>query len=250
MAKKIKVIIVDDQIENIELLSYMLNKHIKDVEVVGFAKNLAKTIELIEDNEVDLLFLDIELSNGETGFDIISETEKYKIPTVFVTAFDSYGIEAVKNHVIDYLLKPIDIIELQKCIEFVRSKTNNFSEVNKLEETELVKSIAPNKMIAIPFVDQIKLLKQEDIMYLHSHGKYSTFVLGSGKEVMSSKNIGEYESMLDQNNFVRIHHSYIINLNFLDRIDKDAGMVCVLQNGAEIPISKRKKKELYTRFNY
>lgn len=252
---KIKTLLVDDERENLQLLSYLLEKYIKDIQIVGVARNIDEALNLVETENPDLIFLDIELSNEETGFDLIDTIKDLNILTIIVTAYDHYGIKAIKCNVIDYILKPIDIVELHNSVERVRTKiitkcenTISIENQSKISSNDQ-SSQKENSFIAVPFVNEINLIEKKSILYLKSSGKYTEFFLDTSKTYISSRNMGEYDDQLSLDNFFRVHYSYLINLNQVKRIDKENGWFCIMKNDAEVPISRRRKEELCIRLN-
>lgn len=241
-----KTIIVDDEIPSTELLSYFIKKHCPRLSVEGIAHNLSEAEIIIKQNEPDILFLDIQI-NDQVIFDMLNKVGDLKnFQIIFVTAFDEYAVKAIKIDAIDYLLKPIDINSLKIAVDKAILNIKNKVTFNKLSYSKFETSMKDflynrDKKIAISSQNEIVFVHESEILFLTSHRKYSVINLKNGKELVSSKNIGEFEKVLTPENFFRIHHSHIINLNYLKKIKSG---YCELANGALLQMSIRKGKEL------
>jgi two-component system LytT family response regulator len=250
-----KALLVDDEVNNSELLRYFLDKYCPDVQVIGQAEDLEKAREIYTAEEPALLFLDIELGKSANGFELLSDIDPAATAVIFVTAFSEYALQALRHQAADYLLKPINIEELQQAV--MRAKTRLHTRENPqeglkdmLRETLQGLSAKPEEdFIAVPYMDKIELLKKKDIQYMASSGSYSKITTLDNTVYWSSRNLGEYEKILTGSSFIRVHHSYIINIAFLRSIDKTGGWTCVMQDGTFVPISRRKKDDLYSRLN-
>jgi two-component system LytT family response regulator len=248
MKEYISTVIVEDEINNAELLHHFLTKYCPQLIVEGIAKDLKEAKELIKLKKPKLLFLDIVLDH-ELSFDLLEDKDLSKTQIIFTTAFDKYALKAHKFNTIDYLLKPINIKELKDAVDRAIVKIEDGFILDK----DLINSIKNEiqlhkegeiKRIAISSQNDILLINQDDIISLTSNGKYTIFNFSNGQENVSSKNIGEYEKILNPNKFIRIHHSYMINIDHLIKIDKTKDYYCLLSNGSLLPVSKRKREHL------
>ncbi len=251
----LKAIIVEDESNNAKLLQHFLEKHCPMLITEGIAKNVIEAKELIIAEKPDIVFLDI-LLDDELVFDLFKNKEELpNFQIIFTTAFDEYAIKAFKYNTVDYLLKPIDIGELKKAVDRAiknhnkELKTSNQT-IKSIEEAIKNKQSYNSKIIAIASQKEVLLINEDDIISCSSHGKYTSFQLISGDEIVSSKNIGEYEKLLTPLKFFRIHHSHIINLNHLVKIDKRKDNYCELSNGKLLPLSKRRSSELRKFLNF
>lgn len=248
---KIKTLIVEDEQDNVDVLNHFLKSYCKQIEVVDSASSVKEAKAIIIQETIDLILLDIMLEDG-TGFDLLELIKNEGIPVIFITAYNDFAIKAFKYSAVDYLLKPIQIEELVAAITKVEKQLGADNVKNQMQI--LMNHLAPDSQekdddfIAIPMVEKIEFIKIDTISHLQADGKYSTFVLESGKSVVSSKNIGEYEKLLENNNsFIRVHNTFIVNLNFVSSISKVDGLFCVMKNKTNIPISRRKKEDLFVR---
>lgn len=244
-----KAIIVEDEIQNAELLQHFIKKHCPRINLEGTAYTIHEAEIIIKEKKPHILFLDI-LINGELIFEVLKKVDlPEKSQIIFITAFDEFAIKAIKANALDYLLKPINIKELKLAVDKAISNLNvkipqNNHFFNELESS--IKGLLQNqqKRIAISSQNETIFINENDILFLTSQRKYTIINLKNGSEHVSTKNIGEYEKMLTPKIFFRIHHSHIINLNYLTKIDKTKGSYCELIDGTLLPLSIRKGKEL------
>lgn len=240
----IRAVIVDDEPILRELNKTILNKNFDDVEVIASLGSVAEAIEFINENQPQLLILDIRLSDG-TGFNILQRINPYNYAVIFVTAFDEFAIKAIRFSAIDYILKPIDERDYCDAVDRAISLLNS----NKLQEQvqtffNYYERKTQNRKIVLKTVDAINIVDVSDISYCKSDSNYTTFYLISGEKIMISKAMKEYEEILVDYSFFRPHHSYLVNLNYISRLNKSDGGFLVLRDGTEIPVSLRRKKKL------
>ncbi|MDB9821813.1 LytTR family DNA-binding domain-containing protein [Flavobacteriaceae bacterium] len=206
-----------------------------------------QALSVLKAEEPDLVFLDIVLDR-DTSFDLLQELGKPDFQIIFTTAYDEYAIRAFKYNTIDYLLKPIIIEELVAAVNKVAEKINE----NKTLDMGSIKNISqsfntkhPANFIMISGMDRIDFIHPDEVVYLKSTGRYTEFYLKDKKrKITSSKPIGEYENILDQDVFYRIHNSFLINLAQLININKRAGNYCEMSNGDSLPLSRRRYEGL------
>lgn len=246
---KIKALILEDEQSNIDILVHFLNKYCEDVGDVESAKSVKVALEKFKSFQPDLLLLDIKLGKG-TSFDLLDQIEELKIPIIFITAYDEYAIKAIKYSAIDYILKPVQIDELQDAIARAKKQfkeSSHSDQVNVLKQRLEQPIASQDDFIAIPTLKTIEFIKTQDVQYVMADGKYSTFVFSDGQEIISSRHLGEYEEIFSDIGLFRVHRSYVINLNQIARISKEDGFYCIMNNGKSIPISRRKKEEMLER---
>ncbi|WP_299884042.1 LytTR family DNA-binding domain-containing protein [uncultured Lacinutrix sp.] len=245
---KVNAIIVDDEVNNVDLLVHFLTQYCPDINIIGKATTKSEGVSLVNELKPELLFLDIMLDQG-TGFDLLEEVTFNETKIIFVTAFDEFAIKAFKYNAVDYILKPIEIDQLIKavekaCLDISHHKFTERHQVQNLYRT-VTNNNLPLNLIAIPSKDKIDFVKIEDIIYIKSEGRYSIFNLKGNKQIVATKNLGEYETMLDANTFFRIHNSYLINLTKVLSINKSGGNYCVMENSEQLPIAKRRQDQLH-----
>lgn len=244
----VNAVIIDDEINNVELLVHFVNQYCPQINIVGKAITKTEGIAIINQLKPQLLFLDIMLDEG-TGFDLLEEVTHSKTKIIFVTAYDEFAIKAFKYNAVDYILKPIEIDELVTAVNKACSaiENNEFTELNQVQNLQktVSNSQLPISIIAIPSTEKIDFIKVEDIIYIKSQGRYSIFNLVNNKQIVATKNLGEYETMLDSSTFFRIHNSYLINLTKVISINKAGGNYCVMENSEQLPIAKRRQEQLH-----
>lgn len=241
-------VIIDDEPNNIELLAHFLSKYCPRLEVIGQADTKEDAITIIPQLTPDIVFMDIVLDEG-TGFDVLEAIDTSNLQVIFVTAFDEFAIKAFRYNAVDFVLKPVEIEALIVAVNNAseRLEKNQFIEGNRL--SALVEAMSTEKLnqdfIAIPTIEKIEFIKTNSIIYCQSDGKYTEFYLTEKRKIVSSKNLGEYENLLDDTVFFRIHNSYIVNLNFVQNINKAAGNYVELGNNISLPIAKRRQDSLH-----
>lgn len=238
-----KALIVEDEINNAKFLNYLVDSYSPSIEVIGIAINLIEAKKLIARKHPDIIFLDIELGKNN-GFEIFDTFDPEDFQIIFTTAYDDYAIDAIKISVVDYLIKPIDIEEFisgtQKAIMNLKKQTHTvYDNVETLYQKNR-KLDEKVDVISIPIKNEVHIVKLNSICYFSSHGKYTNVNLLNGQELLSCTNIGNFEKITDPNTFIRIHHSYMVNLHFLKKVVKGEGYYCVMENGKSLPISRRK----------
>lgn len=245
-----RVAIIEDEQHGVDILSHFLKSYCPTVEIIGTAGDIETARELIDNSDLDLIFLDIMLTDG-TGFELLDLIQKRPtMHVVFVTAYNDYAIKAFKYSALDYILKPIKISEVVAAVE----KLSQQKSIAQLEDqlailkNELNSNTEREKVIAISMVDKIEVIQLSDLLFIEADGKYSKFHLHSGKSVLSSKNIGEYEKHLADEKgtpiFMRVHHSYLVNLNFVLSLITKNGAFCQMPNDNLVPISRRRLTEV------
>lgn len=245
---KVTAIVIDDEINNLDLLVHFINQYCPQLNIIGKAITKNEGVALINKLKPQLLFLDIMLDEG-TGFDLLEEATFTETKVIFVTAFDEFAIKAFKYNAVDYLLKPIEIDELivavnKACLAIANNKFTEAQQIQNLYRT-VTNNNLPINLIAIPSTEKIDFVKVDDIIYIKSEGRYSIFNLTNNKQIVATKNLGEYETMLDANTFFRIHNSYLINLTKVTSINKAGGNYCVMENSEQLPIAKRRQDRLH-----
>lgn len=236
-----KAIIVDDEHSNVENLAALLNKYCPTVNIIASAMDIDTAAALIVQHQPDVLFLDIQMGS-HSGFDLLRLLPEKNFEVIFITAFDKYGIEAIKFAALDYLLKPVAIPELvlsvNKAEEKLKDKEKN-QQLNFLLNYAGSKA-APSK-IALPQLHEIRYVSINDIMRCEADNSYTFFYLANGERILVSRSIKEYTEMLKPIGFLRTHQSHLVNVLFVKSWLKEDGGVLLLNNGDKIPVSKPNK---------
>ncbi len=238
-----RAILIDDEISNLENLRYLLEKHCPQVTIMATAQNVNDAVEAIEKYFPDLLFLDIQMGE-QTGFDVLRLIPKRNCEVIFVTAFDQYGIQAVKFAALDYLLKPIDIEELinavNKAEHKLQSKTQN-SQLDFLMQ-QLAKPEPSVSKIALQMQSEIRYVSIADIIRCEADNTYTYFFLANGEKILVSKSLKEYADLLRPKGFLRTHQSHLVNPKYVKSWLKEDGGILLLTSGEKIPVSKPNKE--------
>lgn len=239
----LKTLIIDDENKARDTIKDMLNIYCPEVTVIGEADSVLSGINAIKKLKPDLVFLDIKMPDG-TGFDLLNRLDNKPFSLIFLTAFDEYAVKAFRFSAVDYLLKPLDPDELMTSIErVVESKENENQHIDALLNN--LKSIKnDNKKIVLKTAESIFLVNVSDIIRCESTGNYTQFIILNQKPVLVSKTLKEYDDILTDYNFFRVHQSHLVNLNHIIRLDKADGGTLVLTNDHTVPVSTRKKEAL------
>lgn len=235
-------IIIDDEKKGREILMKLLQNYCTGIEVVALAANADEGYELIQQHNPDVVFLDIEMPNSN-GFDLLDRFEEVNFQVIFTTAFDTYAIKAIKHHALDYLMKPIDIDELQDAVEKVRK--NLPSKMPAMRYSELIAQRKPEPVsrLGLSIKDGIVYVQISEILRIESDGGYSTFHTQNGQKYLVSKNLKEYEDLLPEGQFFRIHKSHLINIQKVKKYLRTDGYYVEMEDGAVVELSRRKKDE-------
>lgn len=245
----LKALIIDDEQNSRVALKGKLDLFCPEIEIIGEAENVATALDVCEIKRPDLLFLDINLA-GEDGFSILEHLRENasRMPEIiFITAHDEHAIRAIKFSAADYLLKPIDPEELVKAVRKVEAKrdVDPAPKLNTLIENIRQASDSPKKIV-IPSSDGLHVVKTADIMRCESSSNYTQFFLKTGKSMLASKTLKEFDAMLTPYNFERIHKSHLINMNYVKKYVQSDGGYVMMEDGSRIPVANRKKEQLVT----
>lgn len=245
----ITAILIDDDKNLREGMKGLLARFAPNIHIIGEADSVSSGIEAVDSLSPQVVFLDIQLNDG-TGFDILEQlalkNKAIQSNIVFITAHEQYAIKAFRFSALDFLLKPVDPEDLQKVIqkiETVVEKSNDYLHIDLLLEN-IRKSVDNFKRIALSTSDGIHLFDISDIIRCEGADNYTKFYIRNNKPILISKTLKEYEELLTEHKFERIHQSHLINLNYLKSyIKKDGGYV-VMADDSRLPISQRKKERL------
>jgi two-component system LytT family response regulator len=231
----IKTLLIDDEPIAIKSLKSLLEKHCPEIDIVGTASNEEDAIQAILTQKPDLVFLDIELG-GSSGFDLLKKCAMISFEVIFVTAHNQFGIEAVKSHALDYLLKPLNVSELLLAV------TNAIQTIEK-KKPDAGKLRTKKNRLSLATLEGMIFVDTDDIMYAESEGRYTRFHLKDNTKHLVSKNLGEYEQMPSMQGFSRIHNSYLVNLDYIQKYVRGRGGYVILKNGQSLEVSSRKKDD-------
>jgi two-component system LytT family response regulator len=233
--KRFRALIVDD-IENSRItLAHDLQEYCPQIHVVGEADGVKSALEKINLLKPEVVFLDIQMGDG-TGFDLLTQLKEIQFQIIFTTALDSYGIKAIKFSALDYLLKPIDPDELVKAVGKLTQNEKNSTiqdSINLLIQNIKGAASPGNKRIAIHSLEKVHMIDIDNIFHLKQK-----------EQILATKNLKEFEELLEPHSFIRVHHSHLINFAYLKEYVKKDGGYAVMVDKTEVPVSFRKKNSL------
>lgn len=241
----LRTIIVDDDESNIVNLRILLNTYCPNVEIVACATEVGQAINDIKAFKPDLVFLDVEIKNS-TGFDLLEQLEKRDFNVIFVTAFDQYAIKALRFSAVDYLLKPIVIEDLENAVKKVQKRMNGNNQFLELENlmNNLRKEIRSSRRIALPMNGQIDFVPVSEIRRCIGESAYTTFYFKDGSKKVVSRTLKEYENLLAEYGFSRVHKSHLVNNSCIKSFVKTGAAYILLDDGDTVPVSDLKKVQL------
>lgn len=242
--KKIKAIIVDDEIKSRELVFDIIKFHFPYF-IIDTAENVASGIEKINRIKPDIVFLDIDMPDG-TGFNILENLTNYDFQVIFITGHEEHAIKAIKFSALDYILKPINSIELVNAVKLAISLIKESNAQIKIETLIQNLNLQNNKYkkLVLNTSESTYIVDIKDIIRCESDNNYTTFFTLSTNKIVMSKTLKEYENILPQDIFIRVHRSHIVNINYISRIIKHSYFYILLKNNTEIPVSPKKKSLL------
>ena len=238
----LRAVLIDDDQSNLSSLSEKLAKHCPQVEIIGRCDTAKDGIAVIEKEMPGLVFLDIEMP-VMNGFVLLQQLKYRSFGLVFVTAYDHYAIKAIKYSALDYLVKPVEIEELKAAV--AKAELNKETRNAQLQLELLLEHLNKKqlKRITIPTSEGLHFIEIDSIIYLEACNNYTHFYLSTGQKFLVSRTLKEFEELLPPELFVRIHHSIIINKNFVEKYIRGEGGQVVMRHGIVLDVSKRRKAE-------
>jgi len=249
---KLRALVVDDEEFARKNLSMMLQEHCPDIEVIGEASSKNQAKEIIDAENPDVVFLDIRMPSGAEGFELLDEIDKKDFLVVFVTAFKDYAIRAFNASAVYYILKPIDVEELQLAVQrLVETKEKyNAEPENYLTYFDSLKDLSSNLLnnkqssrIAISHTRGLKIIEDDTITHLEASGNCTTIYFNDGSRYLDTRTLKIYENILNPNKFCRVHKSHIINLDILKEYANEDGHFAVLEGDLRIPVARNRVTE-------
>lgn len=238
-----KVIIIDDEKFCIEVMEELIREYCPMLDVVAVCQSGEEGIRAIYEHKPDLIFLDIEMPRM-SGFDMLEKLLPFRFDVIFTTAYDNYAIRAFKYSAMDYLLKPVAAGDLKEAIEkylHPRQASNYPVQLGLLKENMKLINPAHIQRIAIPTPEGLTMQPIGDILYCEASSSYTILHLIKGAKIVSAKTLKEYEELLEAHRFFRVHHSHVVNLNYVEKYIKGDGGQLILSNGISIPVSRSRK---------
>lgn len=240
----LRTVIIDDEAHIRETLGRLLAMHCPQVKLVGEASSVASGAKLIRDLHPQLVILDIRMDDG-TGFDLLHRFETIDFKVIFITAYEKYAVLAFKFAAIDFLLKPVNPEELSDAVKRTETLIQEHfnSQIQALEEN-LKTEFRQKKKIVLKTLENIYLVDLQNITHCESDGCYTYIHTTAGERILISKTLRDFDEMLCDSGFYRVHKSYLINLAQIKRFEKHEGGYIILNNDCKIPVASRKREEL------
>lgn len=236
-----RTILVDDEIRSLNSLHQKLIKHCPELEIISACRSAAEGLKAIEDLKPELVFLDIEMPIMN-GFTLLQNLKYKKFELIFVTAYDQYAIKAIQYSALDYLLKPVEVELLQEAVKKAISKaTKNPNKRLELLLENFFETQNRFSKIAIPTMEGLIFIKVADIVYFEAQRNYTFIYHSDRNSYLVSRTMKEYEDILPSDTFIRIHHSFIINKNYVEKYIRGEGGQVVLEGNITLNVSRRKK---------
>lgn len=239
----IKSIIVDDEKHGRENLAGILSEYCPDVKIVGEADSVKSAFALIDEQNPDLVFLDIEMPKAN-GFNLLERFETPGFEVIFVTAFDNYAIKAIRFSAVDYILKPINHKELKSAVDKVKLRFQHKEKNKRMHELFRNLQQPENPRIGLPVADRIEFVEVRNIIHCKGEGNYSHIYFENNKHLLVAKTLVEFEELLQEYSFVRTHKTHLVNLRHVKAYLKNDGGSLKLLNGDCVSISRRRKDKV------
>lgn len=241
----IRVVIIDDEESAINNVKQILNLSQMSVEVVGTAGSVLAGQKLVQETKPDLLLLDIELEDG-TGFDLLDKLSYIDFKLIFITASEEHALKAFRYSALNYIVKPInpeDLVNTIKNIGFSSRIENLEQQVNVLMQN-LQEANKKPQTIVLKTTETIHIVKISDIIRCEADNNYTNFYLTSGERIMVSNTLREYDKLLSENNFIRVHNSHLVNISEIRKFEKHISGCLIMSDNSSVPVSIRKKESV------
>jgi two-component system LytT family response regulator len=236
--------IVDDEPYCCEALATLLERYCPDVKILDICYSAAAALQSIHDHKPQILFLDIEMPHMN-GFELLQKIPEINFELIFTTSYDQYAIKAIRFSALDYLLKPVDREELQKAVQKVVQRTlHPHHEQIEILLQKLSHPTIPINKIAIPTMEGLQMLFVENIISCSSDSNYTVLHLRNKQKIIASRTLKEIEEMLEDYSFARVHHSYLVNLNEVEKYIKGEGGYLIMSDGSSVDVSRSRKEML------
>jgi two-component system LytT family response regulator len=244
----IRILILDDEEAACNILSILIKKYMSLEHEIRIEQDPELALELLTTYHPTLVMLDIEMP-GMNGFDFLNKAGSWDFDVIFTTAYDKYAIKAIRFSALDYLLKPLDILELQNALNRHIIRRSHSHQTRHDLVSNLIENVqkpdADEYRLAISTSEGVFFYLPSEIIRCEGESNYTRFIFKEGKPLMVSHTLKDYDSILSDYGFVRVHKSHLVNMKFVSGIDRDGFLR--LQNGDEVPVSRRRKEEVLAR---
>lgn len=246
----IDCLIIDDEPDAREALKMVVEKYCPDVEILAVCETPEKGLEEILNLQPDLVFLDVEMP-GMSGFDLLQHIDEINFAVIFVTAYNRYAIQAIKFSALDYLLKPVDPDDLVSAVQ--KAKDWQHQKELAYRYQSVISNVKNQQLnmdkLAIPDSDGIIFVETAHIICCRADGNYTMLYMSGGKTILVSKTLKDFEAILSNHGFSRVHHAALINMKHIQKYVKGDGGYVVLSDNHHVDVSRRKKEGFLRQFN-
>jgi len=240
----LKVLLIDDEERATDALRLMIEKTVPAIQQVMVCNDPRKAADIITAFQPALVFLDIQMPHLN-GFELMEKIPNKNFKIIFTTAYNEYAIQAIRFSAFDYLLKPIDVEELQGCVQRFLESNEDYQQQYALLKNIIhnIQAPSPNEFrLALPTKEGVHFLTPAEIIRCESLGNYTKFFMENGRTYLISKTLGEYDVLLTPHQFIRTHKSHLVNKKFIAFIDHDG--FAVLKDSSKVEVSRRRKDEV------
>jgi two-component system, LytTR family, response regulator len=244
MKTVMKAVIIDDEQDCCDVLETLLTRYCPEVKVIGICTSAAEGLTVLQANTVDLVFLDIQMPHMN-GFELLEKLYPFSFSVIFTTSYDQYAIKAIRYSALDYLLKPVDKEELRAAVR----KANGHLTPLVAQQLEILaqrisRPAQPINRIALPTMEGLHIIPADTIISCTSSSNYTILSLKEDRKLIVSRTLKEIEEMLEEHPFLRVHHSYLVNLNEVRKYIRGEGGLLIMSDGSSIDVSRSKKERL------
>ena len=244
-----KAVIIEDEERSRIVLQSLIETYSPEIQIVGDADSVNTGLKLIKQVDPELIFMDIRIIGG-TGFDILERLDNPSAGVVFTTAYDQYALKAFKFSAIDYLLKPIDVEELKNAVKRALNSQDKWLNNQKIESllSNIKSGHEKNPIMLVSTMDTVEFINIKEIIHIKAEGAYSTIYKQDGSQLTASKVIKEYEHLLNDHFFYRVHQSHLINVRFIDKFLK-RHQCFLMTDGTKIQLARSRKEDFFALIN-
>lgn len=242
----ISALIIDDEKNGRENLAGLIKSHCPQIRIVGEANSVEQAIAEIQELHPQLIFLDIEMPGGN-GFKLLEHFKTFPFEVIFVTAYDNYAIKAIRFSASDYILKPINLNELIAAVDKVSQRIRQQSENERIRQLYQNSLHPANPKIGLPTGERIEFVEVKSIIRCQGESNYTHLYFSDRKPMLTAKSLIEFEELLGEYDFVRVHKTHLVNLNHVSAFSKNDGGILTMSNGDSVLISRRRKDFVLSR---
>lgn len=239
-----RILIIDDEKRIRDFVKRMVDSFGFDVEVYTDGENVETGLKAIQELKPDIVFLDIQMPDG-TGFDLLNQVGEKNFELIFITAFQEYAIMAIKFSALDYILKPIDAEELKTALQNALDTIDFKKDETQYEALTHNLNTHQKRKLVLKTQESVHVVDLNEIIRCEADKNYTFFYLNSGKKILVSRTLKDFELLLANHGFFRVQQSHLINLEYIDRYDKSEGGSVIMKDGAAVPLSTAKKEQFF-----